>query len=99
MYPRFLFVNNILIVVIVAWAVSLFFVILLQCRDPERSGQLSNTLGSNVSSRCLFYYAVSISGFITDIAILVSPIPVIYQLQMHWKTRTAAARILLLGAV
>ncbi|KAB2110183.1 hypothetical protein AG0111_0g987 [Alternaria gaisen] len=97
-YPRFLFVNNILIVVIVAWAVSLF-VILLQCRDPRTLWTTFEHARVECVEPLPFYYAVSISGFITDIAILVSPIPVIYQLQMHWKTRAAAACILLLGAI
>jgi hypothetical protein len=46
-----------------------------------------------------FYYAVSISGFITDLMILASPLPVIYRLQMPLKNRIAVACILLLGAV
>lgn len=99
MYPRFLFANNILIAVIAVWAVSLFFVILLQCRDPRTLWTSFEYARVECVEPLPFYYAVSISGFLTDIAILASPIPVICQLQMHWKTRIAATCILLLGAV
>jgi hypothetical protein len=97
-YKRFLIVNTALIVVVAAWAVALFFATLFQCKNP---GTLWT--GDHTRPNCIkalpFYYASAITGFITDLLILGSPLPIIYQLQIPLKTRIAIAGILLLGAV
>ncbi|KAI1740274.1 hypothetical protein F4680DRAFT_114541 [Xylaria scruposa] len=46
-----------------------------------------------------FYYSISITGFITDLLILVSPLPLVHKLPMPLKSRIAVPCILLLGAV
>ncbi|KAL6704157.1 hypothetical protein ACN47E_008717 [Coniothyrium glycines] len=98
-YPRFLMVNTVLIVIVAGWAVSFFFATLFQCRTPKTLWTTFEFARHNCVDTLPFYYAVSITGFITDLAILVSPLPVIHQLQMPLKNRIAVACILLLGAV
>ncbi|KAF7680203.1 hypothetical protein GT037_001854, partial [Alternaria burnsii] len=101
-YPRFLFINNILMIVMAAWMISFFFAMVFQCRNPRilwTTFEYAPIRQVKCFDTLRFYYSVSISGFITDIVILASPLPVIYQLQMRWKTRIAAACILLLGVV
>jgi len=98
-YPRFLVVNNILMVIIVAWAISFFFTMLFQCRDPRTLWTTFEYERVNCVQTLPFYYALASTGFITDIMILASPLPIIRQLKMPMGTRIAAAFILLLGAM
>ncbi|KAL7622169.1 hypothetical protein AAE478_007672 [Parahypoxylon ruwenzoriense] len=98
-YERFLVVNTILIVTVVAWAVSFFFATLFQCKNPATLWTTFEYARTNCVDTIPFYYAVSITGFITDLLILASPLPIIQKLQMPLKNRIAVAGILLLGAV
>jgi hypothetical protein len=98
-YPRFLLANTVLIFIVGAWAVSFFFTTLFQCKSPNTLWTTFEFARVDCVDTLPFYYAVSISGFITDLAILISPLPVIHQLQMPLKNRIAIACILLLGAV
>ncbi|EED16334.1 conserved hypothetical protein [Talaromyces stipitatus ATCC 10500] len=96
---RFMIVNTVLIVVVVLWAVSFFFATAFQCRDPTTLWSTFEYARTNCVDTIPFYYAVSISGFITDIMILASPLPVIYRLRLPLKSRIAVAGIFLLGTV
>ena len=101
-YPRFLFVNNVLIVVVAVWMVSFLFAMLFQCRHPQiiwTTFEYAPIRLVECVEQVPFYFSVSTSGFMLDFVILATPVPVIYQLQMHWKIRLAAVCILLLGAV
>ncbi|KAI5859362.1 hypothetical protein GGS23DRAFT_586125 [Durotheca rogersii] len=98
-HQRFLVVNTILIVFVVAWTVSFFFATVFQCKDPATIWTTFEYERTNCVDTISFYYAVSISGFITDILILISPLPIIGKLKLPLKSRIAVAGILLLGAV
>ncbi|KAF2806827.1 uncharacterized protein BDZ99DRAFT_422054 [Mytilinidion resinicola] len=98
-YERFLNVNTVLMVIVVAWAVSFFFTTLFQCKNPRTLWTTFEYSRVECVDTLPFYYAVSISGFLTDLMILASPLPIIYQLQMPLKNRIAVAGILLLGTV
>ncbi|KNG48075.1 plasma membrane protein pth11-like protein [Stemphylium lycopersici] len=98
-YPRFLIMNNILMCVITAWAISFFFTMVFQCRDPSTIWTTFEYARVNCVQTSKFYYALASTGFITDLMILVSPVPIIYQLKMALETRIAAIGILLLGAL
>ncbi|KAI1124450.1 hypothetical protein F5Y10DRAFT_285007 [Nemania abortiva] len=98
-HPRFLIINTILIVIVVAWATSFFFATAFQCKNPVTLWTSFEYARVGCVDTLPFYYAVSISGFITDLLILTSPLPIIWNLQMPRKNRIAVACILLLGAV
>jgi hypothetical protein len=98
-YPRFLVVNNILMVIIVVWAVSFFFTMLFQCHDPCTLWTTFEYDRTSCVDTLSFYYALASTGFITDLMILASPLPIIRQLKMPTETRIAAAFIMLLGAL
>lgn len=87
-------------VIVVLWAVSFFFATAFQCRDPTTLWSTFEYARTNCVETIPFYYAVSITGFITDIMILASPLPIIfYKLQLPLANRIAIAGIFLLGAV
>jgi hypothetical protein len=86
-------------VMVVLWAVSFFFVTVFQCRDPAMLWSTFLYARTNCVETIPFYYAVSISGFITDIMILASPLPIIYRLQLPLTNRVAVAGTFLLGAM
>ncbi|QGA16293.1 hypothetical protein EYB26_003960 [Talaromyces marneffei] len=96
---RFLIWNTALMVIVVLWAVSFFFATAFQCRDPTILWTTFEYARTNCVETIPFYYAVSISGFITDIMILASPLPIIYRLQLPLTNRIAIAGIFLLGAI
>ncbi|KAI1098861.1 hypothetical protein F4804DRAFT_323668 [Jackrogersella minutella] len=98
-HERFLVVNTVLIVLVVAWAVSFFFATAFQCKDPVTLWTTFEYARTNCVNTISFYYAVSITGFITDLMILISPLPIIIRLQMPLKNKIAVAGILMLGAV
>ncbi|KAF1962614.1 hypothetical protein CC80DRAFT_522348 [Byssothecium circinans] len=98
-YATFILVNTVLMLVVAGWAISFFFAILFQCRTPSTLWTTFEFARQDCVETLPLYYAVSITGFITNLAILISPLPVIYQLQMPLKNRVAIACILLLGAV
>lgn len=98
-YTKFLIVNTVLLLIVAGWAISFFFVTLFQCRTPNTLWTTFEFARHNCVDTLSFYYSVSITGFITDLAILISPLPVIHQLQMPLKNRIAIACILLLGAM
>ncbi|ERF71199.1 hypothetical protein EPUS_09496 [Endocarpon pusillum Z07020] len=98
-HKRFELINTTLIVLIIAWAVSFFFATAFQCKDPVTFWTTFEYPRVNCVDAYSFYYSVSTTGFITDLMILSSPIPIIWQLQMPLKNKLAVACILLLGAV
>ncbi|KAI8629703.1 hypothetical protein F5Y19DRAFT_431580 [Xylariaceae sp. FL1651] len=98
-HPRFLVLNTILIVIVVAWATAFFFATVFQCRTPATLWTSFEYARVGCVETLPFYYATSITGFITDLLILVSPLPLIHSLQMPLKTRIAVSCVLLLGAV
>lgn len=105
-YRRIFFINNlfliwntVLMVIVVLWAVSIFFTTVFQCRDPAMLWSTFEYERTNCVETIPFYYAVSISGFITDIMILASPLPIIYKLHLPLRNRIAIAGIFLLGAM
>ncbi|KAI0100068.1 hypothetical protein GGR51DRAFT_551725 [Nemania sp. FL0031] len=98
-HPRFLVINTILIVLVISWATSFFFATVFQCRTPATLWTSFEYARVGCVDTLSFYYAVSITGFITDLLILTSPLPIIWNLQMPRKNRIAVACILLLGAV
>ncbi|KAI0014796.1 hypothetical protein F4780DRAFT_788416 [Xylariomycetidae sp. FL0641] len=98
-HGRFLIINSVLLVIVVAWAISFFFATVFQCKDPKTLWTSFEFARRNCVETISFYYATSITGFITDLMILVSPIPIIVKLQMPLKNRIALAGIFLLGAL
>ncbi|KAI0516711.1 hypothetical protein F5B22DRAFT_655869 [Xylaria bambusicola] len=98
-HPRFLVVNTVLIVLVAAWATAFLFATIFQCKTPATLWHSFEYARIGCVQTLPFYYAVSISGFITDLLILVSPLPLIHTLQMPLKSRIAVSCILLLGAV
>lgn len=96
---RFLIVNTILVVIVVSWAVAFFFATVLQCKDPITLWTTFEYARTDCVVTIYFYYAVLITGFITDLLILTSSLPIILRLQMPLKHRVVVAGILLLGAV
>lgn len=98
-HRRFLMTNTIMIVIIIMWAISFFFATVFQCRNPVTLWTTFEYARTNCVDTISFYYAVSITGFITDIMILISPLPVIHKLRLPLKNRIAIACLLLLGAV
>jgi hypothetical protein len=98
-YIRFLAINTVLMAIVVAWVVSFFFALTFQCIDPSTLWTTFEYARVQCVDTQTLYYAVAISGFITDLAILASPLPVIHQLQMPMSKRVAVACLLLLGAL
>ncbi|KAL9115723.1 MAG: hypothetical protein Q9227_000091 [Pyrenula ochraceoflavens] len=98
-HPRFKIINQLLIILVIAWAVSFFFATAFQCDDPKTLWTTFEYARTNCIDTLPFYYSVSITGFITDLMILSSPIPIIWRLKTPLKNKIAVAGILLLGAV
>ncbi|KZZ89200.1 hypothetical protein AAL_07848 [Moelleriella libera RCEF 2490] len=99
MHQGFLTVNLVLMVVVAAWAISFIFVTVLQCKDPVTLWTSFEYARTNCVETVSFYYAVSITGFITDLMILVSPLPIIWTMQLPWEKRIGVAGVFLLGAL
>ncbi|OKL62772.1 hypothetical protein UA08_01850 [Talaromyces atroroseus] len=91
MYHRFLIFNTVMMVIVACWAISFFFGTLFQCRDPRTLWTTFENARTGCIDTIQFYYAVSISGFITDLMILISPLPIIYKMNLPLKNRIAVA--------
>lgn len=96
-HPRFMIVNAVFMGIVVAWAISFFFVTAFQCKDPSSLWAMFEYQRVHCVQTVSFYYAVSITGFVTDLMILISPIPLILKLHLPWGKRIAVAFILQLG--
>jgi hypothetical protein len=98
-YRRFLIVNTVMMAIVACWAISFFFGTLFQCKDPRTLWTTFENAREGCINTIEFYYAVSISGFVTDLMILLSPLPIIYRMNLPRRSRIAVAGVLLLGAV
>ncbi|TVY47473.1 hypothetical protein LOCC1_G002206 [Lachnellula occidentalis] len=89
--------------VVVAWTVSFFFALLLACKGY--SGEWSAWWGSviDLSTKCVktekLETGLVISDFLTDVFILLLPIPKIWALQMPLRRKLAVTAIFALGIV
>jgi hypothetical protein len=96
-YTQFLIVNTILMVIVIIWAFGFFFGTVFQCRNLTWTPEMYAQKGC--VNHQLFFNALFISGFLTDLATIVSPLPVIAQLRLPLKNRVAVAFVFLLGAM
>ena len=63
-----------------------FFITLLRC-SPIRKNWEPAIPGHCITSVEAIFLADAISGLVTDLMILLLPVPLIWQLQIHWKNK------------
>ncbi|KAL8640892.1 MAG: hypothetical protein Q9228_002240 [Teloschistes exilis] len=89
-----------MIIIVLLWTAAFFFALLFACKG-NWSAWLS--LDVDLSTKCgnalQFELGMATSDFVTDVLIMVLPIPMIWRLHMSTKRKLAVTGIFLLGAV
>ncbi|MCJ1396026.1 hypothetical protein MMC18_008913 [Xylographa bjoerkii] len=93
-------VITLMIVVVGAWAIGFFFAFLFACKGNFAAwwGSLMNFITKCVNTFMLLY-AFAISDVITDIIVLLLPLPMIWQLQLPLGRKIGISCVFLLGLV
>jgi hypothetical protein len=88
-----------LTVLVTLWAVAFFFASLFQC-GVSFWAIWGSTLDivENCTQTMQLVLAVCITGFVTDVAIILAPIPLIWQLHLSTAKKISIAAVFLLGA-
>jgi hypothetical protein len=79
----------------VAWNLSNIFASFLICRPLARNWDL--TIPGTCGSLSRFYFSMGIINIITDVALLVLPMPYMYQLRMSVRKKVLATTMLSVG--
>lgn len=95
--PNFQKLVKAAVVFVVAWTVTAFLLTLLQCVPINASWD------KNVHGRCInksaFWIIYAILNILTDVAVLVIPIPQVRKLQLPWSKRCQVCFLFLLGGL
>ncbi|MCJ1326857.1 hypothetical protein MMC10_003523 [Thelotrema lepadinum] len=91
-------VTVVLMAVSVIWAVSFVLATVFQCVPVYQLWTSFRFAWTHCIDTVSMYYAVSVTGFVTDIIILTVPLPMVFRLQMRPKQKCAVAGIFLLGS-
>lgn len=81
----------------ISWGIGGLLPTIFQCMPIESNWSSAATKGTCVNLRMLFS-AITISNLLTDVAILVLPLFMIYQLQLSPKQKIAVSFIFLAGS-
>jgi hypothetical protein len=98
-HNRFLISNTILLLIVTIWLAVFLFGTLFQCKDMNTLWTPSMFARKGCVKYEPFFYALFATGIFTDLATVMSPLPVIARLQLPLRTRIAVAGIFLLGAL
>ena len=96
------FIINSVIAIVVVWDLGFTLTMLCACRSDFRA-HWSTTTSKELTTRCintfLMMYALSISDFITDLIILLIPIPMIWKLHLRARRKIGVLIVFLLGSL
>ena len=96
----FRYVTTLAVAVVGAWLVSFLFVIIFQCTPiTSQWDSLEIMNQNNCVDQLPFYYANAITDLLTDVMILVLPLPMVARLQMPMKQKMAVTGMFLLGTL
>jgi hypothetical protein len=98
--PSFRKVNDIFIVLIMCWCCSLVFPYVFACNPVSAQWELFLW---ELPTKCIemtsLYNYISVSDTVTDLAILVLPIPMVLKLQLPLKEKLALGGVFFMGAL
>lgn len=96
----FRLITTMAITIVTGWLISFFFVIVFQCTPIASQWQNLEIMNQkNCVSQQPFYYANSITDLLTDLMVLVLPLPMVARLQMPIKQKLAVTGMFLLGSL
>ncbi|CAI6328942.1 unnamed protein product [Periconia digitata] len=89
-----------LIALIIIWGLGFVLIMLTGCRNHfyAHYSTLEDTMGKCINT-FLYLYAFAISDFITDVLIILTPIPFILKLRLSLKRKLGIMLVFLLGAL
>ena len=93
---RFRLVANVMLAIVFAWTVSIFFANLFLCYPV--TALIEAFYGNKCVNGVAVWFASTISDVIIDIVILAMPIPMVLRLQLPLKQRLGVLVTFLLGA-
>ncbi len=96
--PRFKLAVWAVAIFVIAWCPAVFFTDLFQCSPVALAWDKSIEGGRCINVQAFFRYIV-ISNVMSDIAVLVLPLPVIWYLQMSIRQKLALTGVFLLGGM
>lgn len=82
--------------VIAIWWITVVLISILACTPISFNWDRTQPGGHCLDPR-IFVIAISIPNIVTDITILLLPLPVIWRLQLHFKKKIAVSAIFSLG--
>lgn len=89
-----------LLAVVAIWTIVYFFVLLFICTPiPTFLHEGSFSPDITCGDRAAIWNSFSITDFLTDLAILIVPIPFVWSVQMAFKLKLAVTGVFLLGAL
>ena len=94
-------VANVFIAIIIGWTVAFTVALIFQCSPVSAfwSNYEFLILPYCMPALLKFYLGITVSDFITDVLIVILPIPVLWKLKLPLRTRIATVGIFLLGAL
>jgi hypothetical protein len=87
--------TRILGALIIIWNIANIIAVLLICRPLARNWDF--TLPRTCGSQPAFYFAMGLVNLITDAAIIVLPMPYLYNLRLAWRKKLVAMALLSIG--
>ena len=96
---RFRTISIIIGIVTLAWFVLFIFLQFFTCVPLAYYWDKSIPGGHCIDDHIIAYYGTSPGDIATNIAILILPIPYLWNLQMHWQRRLAVIAIFFLGSL
>ncbi|RDA88966.1 hypothetical protein CP532_0705 [Ophiocordyceps camponoti-leonardi (nom. inval.)] len=89
-----------LIVIVSLWTVAFFFAVIFECRLNFWAAWGSTVdVIDNCFNTLSYIYGLCLSDFITDVVVILIPIPLVWRLKISRRRKIAIAGIFLLGAV
>ena len=95
----FLFISIIIGIVTIAWFIVFIFLQFFTCVPLDYYWDKSIPGGHCIDDHIIAFYGTSPGDIATNIAILILPIPYLWNLQMHWQRKVAVIAIFLLGSL
>ncbi|PQE27137.1 integral membrane protein [Rutstroemia sp. NJR-2017a WRK4] len=87
---------GILAAIVTAWGIAVLFLSIFTCVPPKGFSDKSIDASCNVNSQ-QFLFGISIPNIITDVALLVLPIPYVLQLNSSWSQKRLLIGTFFLG--
>ena len=96
---RFLIISYIIGIVTLAWFITFIFLQFFSCVPLNYYWDKTIPGGHCIDEHIIAYYGTSPGDIVTNVAILILPIPYLWSLQMELPRRLALIAIFLLGSL